>query len=127
MLRILIVDDCPDSATTLQLLLRSWGHETHVATDGPTALELADIHQPDVVILDLGKPGMNGYAVANHLRRLRQRKPILIAHSGSCRSEDVRRSLEAGCLAHLTKPVHPEEIRRTLGICRKWLHWNPWV
>jgi CheY-like chemotaxis protein len=126
MLRILVVDDCPDSATTLQMLLQGWGYEAHVATDGPTALDLADIHQPDVVILDLGLPGMDGYEVARRLRRPGGLRPVLVAHSGYCTDADVRRSLEAGFIAHLAKPVASEEIRRALGICEKWLHWNPW-
>jgi CheY-like chemotaxis protein len=67
MLRVLVVDDCPDTVTSLQLLLRSWGHEARVATDGLTALDLADAFRPDVVVLDIALPGMDGYEVAKRL------------------------------------------------------------
>jgi CheY-like chemotaxis protein len=121
MLRILVVDDCPDYATTLQWLLRAWGYEAHVATDGLTALALADSFQPDVVVLDIGLPGIDGYEVAKRLRELDSQKPFIIAHSGYCSDTDVRRSLEAGCIAHLSKPVDPEDIRRLLETCEKCL------
>jgi CheY-like chemotaxis protein len=125
MLRVLVVDDCPDTVTSLQLLLRSWGHETRIATDGLTALDLADGFQPDVVVLDIALPGMDGYEVAKRLGKPNSEKPIIIAHSGYSTEADVRRSLKAGFAAHLAKPVAPEDIRKVLIICENWLHLNP--
>jgi CheY-like chemotaxis protein len=125
MLRVLVVDDCRDSATTLQWLVRNWGHEACVAADGPTALALADGFQPDVVVLDIALPAMDGYEVAKRLRKPNSEKPILIAHSGYCTEADVRRSLKAGFVAHLVKPVDPDDIQKILVICEKWLHLNP--
>lgn len=125
MLRVLVVDDCLDTVTSLQLVLRSWGHEARVATDGLAALDLADNFHPDVLILDIALPGMDGYEVAKRLRKPNSEKPILIAHSGHCTEADVRRSLKDGFAAHLAKPVDPADIRKTLVICEKWLHLNP--
>lgn len=121
MLRVLVIDDWQDSITSLHWLLQNWGHEAHVAADGPTALVMADILQPDVVILDLAMPGMDGYEVAKRLRQLDAHKPIIIVHSGYCTDEDVRRSLEAGCNYHLPKPVDPNEIRWLLESCEQHL------
>jgi two-component system CheB/CheR fusion protein len=68
-LRVLVVDDCQDQVTTLALLLKLWGHQALVASDGPTALDTALAHRPDVAVLDLGLPGcMDGYEVARRLR-----------------------------------------------------------
>src|ERR1044071_2299002 len=66
-LHILAVEDDEDTAQNLALLLRWEGHEVDLAPDGPTALHSAQVHQPDVVLLDIGLPGMNGYDVARHL------------------------------------------------------------
>jgi CheY-like chemotaxis protein len=121
MLRILVVDDCLDSATTLQWLLRAWGHEACIATDGPKALDLADSFQPDVVVLDIGLPGIDGYEVTKRLREPHSEKPFAIAHSGYCSDAEARRSLEAGCIAHLCKPVDPQDIRQLVETCEKWL------
>jgi CheY-like chemotaxis protein len=117
MSRVLVVDDCLDTDTTLQWLLREWGHEACVATDGETALKMADIFHPDAVILDIGLPGIDGYDVAKSLRQFDPRKPFIIAHSGYCTEADVRRSLEAGCNHHLPKPIEPDEIKRLLESC----------
>jgi CheY-like chemotaxis protein len=121
MLRILVVDDWPDSVLSLQLLLQSWGYETLMAVDGSQALRMAAVLEPDVVILDIGLPGMDGYEVAKRLRQRDPQKPIIIAHSGYCTEADVSLSLKAGCIAHLPKPVDPEDIRRLLESCEKTL------
>jgi signal transduction histidine kinase/CheY-like chemotaxis protein len=104
--RILIVDDNQDSARTLERLLRISGHEVHTAPDGPAALGLMDSIRPDLVLLDIGLPGMDGYEVA---RRIRERpdgaRILLVALTGYGRAEDRARSHEAGCDHHFTKPV----------------------
>jgi CheY-like chemotaxis protein len=114
MSRVLVVDDWEDSISTLQLLLQSWGHETCAAADGATALTMAEKFLPDVVLLDIGLPGMDGNKVAKQLRQRDLQKPLIIAHSGYCTTEVVKLSLDAGCDLHLSKPVEPDEIKRIL-------------
>ena len=114
MLRVLVVDDLADSTSSLRWLLQAWGHDARIAEDGAAALKMADRFQPDVVILDLAMPGMDGYEVAKRLRQIDLEKPIIIAHSGYCTEDDVQRSLDAGCNYHIPKPVEPDEIKQLL-------------
>jgi PAS domain S-box-containing protein len=114
--RILIVDDNRDNASSLGLLLAALGQEVYTAHDGPTALELTRTHHPDVVLLDIGLPGMDGYEVARQCRRdsgLDQL--ILIAMTGYGKDEDRRRSQSAGFNAHFIKPVSLDDLRLMLG------------
>ena len=105
-LRVLVADDLRDSADTLALLLDAMGHSVRVAYDGRQALELADSFAPEVVLLDLGMPGLNGYDIC---RRLRARpggdRITIIAQTGWGQDEDRRRTREAGYDHHLVKPV----------------------
>lgn len=112
-LRILVVDDVVDSARSLGQLLELMGHEVWVGHDGPGALEIAGACQPDVAILDIGLPGMDGYEVARRLRKLRV-KLLLIALTGWGQEEDCRRAEEAGFNHHLVKPVKPAELEEML-------------
>jgi CheY-like chemotaxis protein len=125
MLRVLVVDASPDAVMSLQLLLQSWGYEACVAVDGPTALELGDSFRPDIVILDIALPGMDGYELAKRLRKPNSETPLILAHSGYCSDADMCRSLKAGFVAHLAKPADPEDVRKILVILEKWPHWNP--
>src|SRR5438552_2311373 len=106
-LRVLVVDDYPDARDSLALLLTLWGYEAQVAADGLAALALPGAGAFDVVLLDLGLPRMDGCAVARRFRALDApgRKPLIVSISGHGRDEDRRRSWEAGCDAHLVKPV----------------------
>ena len=114
--KILIVDDNQDSADTLAMVLRIEGHEVHVANDGPHALSLAARLQPEVVVLDIGLPGMNGYEVARRLRRMQLNGDIrLIAVTGYGQEDDLRATSDAGFERHLTKPVDPAELARIIG------------
>jgi PAS domain S-box-containing protein len=114
--RILVVDDNVDSAESLALFLGMAGHEVRTAHDGPAALELARTYQPEVVLLDISMPGMDGYEVA---RRLRQEpgleKVRLVALTGYGQDEDRRRSQEAAINFHLVKPAEPEALQALLG------------
>ena len=105
-LRIFVVDDNKDSAESLALLLELSGHQTYTAHDGVHALEAVERHRPDVVLLDIGLPTMNGHEVC---RRIRQqpwgRSIVIVALTGWGQEEDRRRSQEAGFDGHLVKPV----------------------
>ncbi|WP_139558729.1 PAS domain S-box protein [Methylotetracoccus oryzae] len=117
-LRILVAEDNHDVAESLALLLRNDGHEVWIAYDGPSALEMAQAERPDVVLLDIGLPGMDGWAVARSLRRSEKIGRVrLIALTGYGRREDREKSRAAGLDEHLVKPVRLEALRRLLADC----------
>ena len=100
------MDDNRDAADSLALLLRLSRHEVWTAYDGGAALSLAAEHAPEVVLLDIGLPGMDGYEVARRLRELPQtRESLLVALTGYGQAEDRERSNAAGFDDHLVKPV----------------------
>ncbi|HYN20018.1 MAG TPA: CheR family methyltransferase, partial [Thermoanaerobaculia bacterium] len=104
--RILVVDDNVDTAESMALLLRLKGHEVVTAHDGPAALDKARSFIPEVVLLDIGLPGLDGYQVAKRLRRRRRTATaLLVALTGYGQEEDLRLAREAGFDHHLTKPV----------------------
>jgi signal transduction histidine kinase len=109
--RILVVDDNVDAAESLGKWLEHTGHEVRISHDGDAALEMARTYQPEVVLLDIGLPRMDGYEVA---RRLREEPAtehaLLVALTGWGQAEDRRRSREAGFDHHLTKPADPETL-----------------
>jgi CheY-like chemotaxis protein len=110
-LRVLLVDDNVDGANSLATLVRLAGHETRVAHDGPGALETAAAFGPQVVILDIGLPGLSGYEVARRLRAdPRLGGMSLVAVTGYGRDEDREQSRQAGFDHHLTKPVEFSEL-----------------
>jgi PAS domain S-box-containing protein len=113
--RILLVDDNRDAAQSLSVLLRAAGHDVCLAHDGPSALALAGTVQPEVVLLDIGLPGMDGYEVARRLRRLSGlEKVLLVALTGYGQEEDRWRSCEAGFDRHLVKPVDLDTLQALL-------------
>jgi signal transduction histidine kinase/CheY-like chemotaxis protein len=117
--RVLLVDDNLDAAEVLAALLRLRGHEVRVAPDGTTALALVRDYVPEVVLLDLGLPGMDGHEVGRRLRR----QPgldaaLIVALTGAGTEDDRRRSREAGFDHHLVKPVDPEDLDQLLGAGR---------
>jgi two-component system CheB/CheR fusion protein len=115
-LRVLVVDDCPDTRWSLAALLRIWGHDTRVAGDGPSALQVAATYHPEVILLDVGLPGMDGYEVARRFRRMAGGgRPLIVTLSGYGQESDRRHSLEAGCDQHLVKPVDPDVLSRLLA------------
>ncbi len=114
--RILLVDDNQDSSRSLAVLLRAAGGEVELAFDGPSALEAALRAKPDVVLLDIGLPGMDGYEVAQRLRKeVGLEKTLLIAITGYGGEDDRRRSQEAGFNAHLVKPVDLAALQTLLA------------
>jgi CheY-like chemotaxis protein len=113
------VDDNVDAARLLARFLEARGHRAEVAADGPTALTLAQAHSPDLILLDIGLPGMDGYEVARRLRKLRGLdQALLVALTGYGQEEDQRRTREAGMDYHLTKPVDPRTLAGLLA--RHW-------
>jgi len=114
-LRILIVDDNVDTARSLKLLLSMEGHEVEIAHDGLATLKVADSFRPDVILLDIGLPRMDGYEVARRLRaRPDMQRALLVALTGYGQDDDRRRSQEAGFSAHLVKPVRLEILQALL-------------
>jgi CheY-like chemotaxis protein len=115
-LRILIVEDESDEARSLAALLSLHGYHPSVARDGPSALDLAERSLPDVALVDIGLPGMDGWEVAKGLRQCSyRRRPLLIAISGYGQPEDFRRSKLEGMDLHLVKPVDLDVLFGILG------------
>jgi signal transduction histidine kinase/DNA-binding response OmpR family regulator len=109
--RILLVDDNMDGANSLAKVLEMSGHEVHVAYDGPAAIQAAAAFLPDIMLLDIGLPGMDGYELAKLLRQQPGLKGVpLVAVSGYAREEDRTRSQQAGFNHHLVKPLDPETL-----------------
>jgi signal transduction histidine kinase/DNA-binding response OmpR family regulator len=110
--RILVAEDEPISAMSFECILQMEGHEVVICHDGPAALEAAETFRPEIVLLDIGLPGMDGYKVA---RRLRERPAgqniLLVALTGYGQEEDRRRSREAGFDHHLVKPVDHKVLK----------------
>jgi two-component system CheB/CheR fusion protein len=114
--RILVVDDNVDAAATLALLLKSLGHETCVVHDGVQALRMAVQFRPEVVLLDIGMPGLDGYEVARRLRALKRERPLrIVAITGWGQEADRARSREAGFDVHLVKPVDPTVLTSAIA------------
>jgi CheY-like chemotaxis protein len=115
-LRILVVDDNQDSAGSMTLLLELQGHEVQVAHAGPAALKLANEGRPDVILLDIGMPGMNGYEVARQLRGQGAfADTLLIAVTGYGRASDVKQTESAGFDYHLVKPIDYDKLQSLLA------------
>ncbi len=97
--RVLVVDDNMDAATTLSELIKLWGHEVYTTYDGPSAIEAAPTYLPDIILLDIGLPGMDGYEVAQRLRQEpRLSKTLLIALTGYGQEKDQQYSQEVGSI-----------------------------
>jgi CheY-like chemotaxis protein len=116
--RILIVDDNKDAADSMALLVETAGHCARTAYDGQQALDLASAFAPDVLLLDLGVPGLNGFEIARRIRRQPWGKTVsLIAVTGWGQEQDRRRTAEAGFDAHLIKPVGTADLLNALKAC----------
>lgn len=113
--RILLVEDCPESRESMQMLLTIWGHQVDVAGDGHEGVEKALASRPEVAVVDLGLPALDGYQVARRIRDALRDSVYLIALSGYAQAQDRQRALEAGFNAHLCKPADLEELSRLLA------------
>lgn len=113
--RILVVDDNHDSALSLAMMLSIMGHDTRTAHDGESAVATAEAFLPDVVLLDIGLPKLNGYEVAQRIRGAQWGATMyLIAVTGWGQDEDRQRSTEVGLDLHMVKPVEPAALERLL-------------
>jgi len=114
--RVLVVDDCIDTTDSLAVLLRARGCEVDVANDGESALAVAGLFRPDVVLLDLGMPRMNGYEVARRLRLMPSaRGAVIVSVSGFGDRDHIRSALSAGCDFHVVKPMDLDDLFRSLA------------
>ena len=113
--RVLLVEDQPDSRESLRLLLECWGHQVEVAADGLRGIQVALAWKPEVAIVDIGLPLLDGYEVARRLRAAFGATIRLIALTAYRSPEDIRRAHEAGFDIHLAKPADPHAIRHLLA------------
>jgi PAS domain S-box-containing protein len=119
-IRVLVVDDNRDAALSLATMLRIMGNEASMADDGLAAIAMAESFRPDVILLDIGLPRLNGYEVCRRIRKQPWgQETLIIALTGWGQSEDRRRSQEAGFDHHLVKPVDVEHLKALLRLARK--------
>jgi CheY-like chemotaxis protein len=115
-LRVLIVDDNDDAADMLSVMLTGWGHDARAVYGSTTALELAETFRPEVVLLDLGLPVLDGYGVAERLRARPWAADLkLYAVTGRGQDDDRERTRAAGFREHFVKPVSPDVLRDALA------------
>ena len=117
--RVLIVEDNADARETLCSLLSLWGHKVEVAENGLIGVSKALEMHPEVALVDVGLPGLNGYEVARQVRASLGEEPLLVALSGYGQPEDRRLALEAGFDLHMVKPISPPELKRLLAAGRR--------
>ncbi len=113
--RVLVIDDAPDVLKTYHTVLKLWGHEVYAAETGPSGIEAARKFRPEVVLVDIGLPGIDGYEVAKRLRAEPELEPlILVAVTGYGQPKDRQRSEQAGFNHHLVKPDVLEDLATIL-------------
>jgi CheY-like chemotaxis protein len=113
---VVVIEDSADIRETLQMLMDFWGHECAMASDGPAGVELVLRTRPEVALIDIGLPGMNGYDVARSIRRsLSNAETRLIAVTGYGQPADRDLALAAGFDAHLLKPIEPDVLQGMLS------------
>jgi len=114
-MRVLLVEDDRDTLATLASVLRYMRYDLLTASNGPLALGLAQAHPPDVVLLDIGLPGMDGYQVAQALRQQAKGRNLYIAAiTGRCTASDKKRASDAGIDVHVAKPADPSAVVEVL-------------
>jgi CheY-like chemotaxis protein len=115
--RVLVVDDNRDAAISLAVMLRLMGNESKTAHDGLEALEVAAAFRPDLILLDIGMPKLNGYDTARQIRQQPWGKHVtLVALTGWGQEEDRRKSREAGFDSHMVKPIQLPDLEKLLAL-----------
>jgi CheY-like chemotaxis protein len=112
---VLIIEDHDDAREALRALLELEGYTVDAAASGPQGLDLARERAPEVALIDIGLPGVDGYEVARRIRTFTGPRPFLIALTGYGQPEDVKRAIDAGFDAHLLKPVDPDALAHVLS------------
>jgi len=112
---VLVVDDNADAAHSLDMILKFSGHQTRVALDGTEGLKIAQDFHPEIVVLDIGMPGLNGFEVARRLRQMLGDQVYIIALSGYGAAEDRQRALAAGFDVHMVKPIEIEQLTQLIS------------
>jgi signal transduction histidine kinase/ActR/RegA family two-component response regulator len=115
--RVLVAEDNVDAAEMMRVMLRLNGHDVRVAADGAEAVAVARTFKPHIAFIDIGMPRMDGYEVADRIRRMGGPPIVLVALTGWGQDEDKRRSREAGFDHHLTKPPEPDVVQRLIAAC----------
>jgi CheY-like chemotaxis protein len=115
--RVLIAEDNVDAAEMMRVMLGLYGHEVRVAADGAEAVAVARTFRPHIAFIDIGMPRLDGYEVADRIRRMDGPPIVLVALTGWGQDEDKRRSREAGFDHHLTKPPEPDVVQRLIAAC----------
>jgi CheY-like chemotaxis protein len=113
--RVLVAEDIPDAAEMMRLMLETMGHAVRVAADGVQAVAMAQEFQPQVALLDIGMPRMDGYEAARRIRAMLGQRVYLVALTGWGQEEDERRALAAGFDRHVTKPAEPELLESLIA------------
>jgi DNA-binding response OmpR family regulator len=116
MLRVLVVDDESDTTDAMRIPLETWGFVGLTTGIGLAAVKTAAAFRPDVVLLNVGLPGMDSLLVARQIRQLGGKQPIIICINGSGQDEDHRRALEAGCDHSFVKPADLDELKAMLRV-----------
>ena len=112
---ILIIEDNADARDALRILLELDGHVVEATGEGTEGLQIAQAHDPDIALVDIGLPGLDGFEIARRLRASGSRRPVLVALTGYSEPEDRRRAAEAGFDSLLVKPVDPSTLSRLLS------------
>jgi CheY-like chemotaxis protein len=115
--RVLVAEDNADAAEMMRVMLGLNGHDVRVAADGAEAVAVAKTFRPHIAFIDIGMPRLDGYEVADRIRRMDGPPIVLVALTGWGQDEDKRRSREAGFDHHLTKPPEPEVVQRLIAAC----------
>ncbi len=113
--KVLVVEDNAEGREMLCVLLQVWGHQVQAAADGVQGIEKGLAWRPEVAVVDIGLPHMDGYQVARRLRTALHDDIFLIALTGYCQAEDRRRAFEAGFDVHLAKPADLDELSRLVA------------
>ena len=113
--RVLVAEDIPDAAEMMRLMIECMGHEVRVAADGVQAVEIAQAFAPQIALLDIGMPRMDGYEAARQIRAALGPSVVLVALTGWGQEQDQRRAYAAGFDHHVTKPAEPAVLESLIA------------